>query len=62
MLFLFFGFLKNPNITRFFKEIGLFDELGCGVRNIYKYNKIYSGMEPVFMEEDVLRTIIALTH
>ncbi|WP_242990246.1 RNA-binding domain-containing protein [Acetobacterium bakii] len=54
-------FPKNPTIARFFKEIGLVDELGSGVRNIYKYNKIYAGAEPVFIEEDVFRTIIPLT-
>lgn len=27
---------KNPTIAKFFKEIGLVDELGSGVRNIYK--------------------------
>lgn len=38
----FFPFPKNPTIAKFFKEIGRVDELGSGVRNIYKYNKIYS--------------------
>lgn len=37
---------KNPKIAKFFKEIGWVDELGSGVRNIYKYNKIYSGADP----------------
>ncbi len=51
---------KNPKIARFFKEIGWVDELGSGVRNIYKYNKIYSGAEPTFIEGDVFKTIIPL--
>ena len=29
-------FPKNPTIAKFFKEMGLVDELGSGVRNIYK--------------------------
>ena len=37
------------------------DELGSGVRNIYKYNKIYSGVEPTFIEGDIFKTIIPLT-
>jgi ATP-dependent DNA helicase RecG len=37
------------------------DELGSGVRNIYKYNKIYSGADPEFIEGDVFKTIIPLT-
>jgi ATP-dependent DNA helicase RecG len=52
---------KNPKIAKFFKEIGWVDELGSGVRNIYKYNKIYSGVEPAFIEGDVFKTIIPLT-
>lgn len=54
-------FPKNPAIARFFKEIGWVDELGSGVKNIVKYNRIYSGADPVFLEEDVFRTIIPLT-
>jgi len=37
------------------------EPLGSGARNIYKYNKIYSGAEPIFIEGDVLKTIIPLT-
>lgn len=51
---------KNPNIARFFKEIGWVEELGSGVRNIYKYNKIYTGGEAEFTEGDVFRTIVPL--
>jgi len=53
-------FPKNPTIAKFFKEIGWVDELGSGVRNITKYNKIYSGAIPTFIEEDVFKTIIPL--
>lgn len=53
-------FPKNPTIAKFFKEIGWVDELGSGVRNITKYNKIYSGAEPVFIEGDVFKTIVPL--
>jgi len=34
--------------------------LGSGVRNIYKYNKIYSGAEPIFIEGNIFKTIIPL--
>ena len=51
---------KNPTLAKFFKEIGLVDELGSGVRNMYKYTRIYSGAEPVFIEEDVFKTLIPL--
>ncbi|MGP4073253.1 Fic family protein [Piscibacillus sp. B03] len=55
-------FPKNPTIAKFFKEIGRVDELGSGVRNTYKYSKIYSGGEPVFIESDVFKTIIPLKY
>lgn len=53
---------KNPKIAKFFREIGLADELGSGVRNTTKYTKIYSGGVPIFDEtdDDVFKTIIPL--
>ena len=50
----------NPKIAKVFKEIGLADELGSGVRNIVKYTKIYSGGEPTFEENDIFTTTIPL--
>ena len=41
---------KNPNIAKFFREIGLADELGSGVKNVNHYLKIYSGGTPEFIE------------
>ena len=54
-------FPKNPPITKVFREIGYSDELGSGMRNSYKYTKLYSGAEPEFIEGDVFRIIIPLT-
>ena len=51
-------FPKNPNIARVFKEIGLADELGSGVRNLFKYTKIYSGSDPEMIEGDIFKIII----
>ena len=52
---------KNPIIAKFFKEIGRVDELGSGVRNTFKYCKIYtSGSKPNFFEADIFKTIIPL--
>lgn len=51
---------KNPKIAKFFKEIGLADELGSGVKNMVKYTKIYSGGVPRLKEDDIFRTIIPL--
>ena len=52
---------KNPKIAKFFKEIGLADELGSGVKNMVKYTKLYSGGIPEFREDDIFRTIIPIS-
>ena len=54
-------YAKNPPISKVFREIGLADELGSGMRNTYKYTKLYSGGTPEFIEGDVFRTVIPLT-
>ena len=54
-------FAKNPPISKIFREIGYADELGSGMRNSYKYTKLYSGEEPEFIEGDVFEIIIPLT-
>lgn len=55
-------FPKNPPISKVFREIGLADELGSGMRNTYKYTRLYSGGEPQFVEGDIFRTIIPLNE
>ena len=51
---------KNPTIADFFQAIGRADEHGSGVRNLFKYDHLYSGAEPVFDEEDVFTLTIPL--
>lgn len=34
--------------------------LGSGVRNIVKYSKVYSNIDPVFVDGDIFKTQIAL--
>ncbi|MCM1154990.1 MAG: putative DNA binding domain-containing protein [Roseburia sp.] len=55
-------FAKNPPIAKLFREIGLADELGSGMRNSYKYTKLYSGAEPAFTEGDVFTIVIPLSE
>lgn len=55
-------FAKNPPIAKVFREIGLADELGSGMRNSYKYTKMYSGGEPTFTEGDVFTIVIPLSE
>ncbi|MDR1322723.1 MAG: putative DNA binding domain-containing protein [Gracilibacteraceae bacterium] len=52
---------KNPLLANFFINIGRADVLGSGVRNLYKYTKIYSGGEPELLEGDVFRSIVPLS-
>lgn len=51
---------KNPIIASFFRNIGYADQLGSGVRNLFKYSKFYSGQDPEFKEGDVFRIIVPL--
>ena len=62
-LFSFSPFSKNPQISKVFREIGLADELGSGMRNTCKYTELYSGGEPSFIEESgMFRTEIPLSN
>ncbi len=51
---------KNPIIASFFRNIGYADQLGSGVRNLFKYSKYYSGQLPEFIEGDIFRIIVPL--
>ena len=53
-------FPKNPIIAAFFRNIGYADQLGSGVRNLFKYSKYYSGKDPEFIEGDIFRIIVPL--
>lgn len=51
---------KNPIVAAFFRNIGYADQLGSGVRNLFKYSKYYSGQEPQLIEGDVFRIVVPL--
>lgn len=51
---------KNPILAKFFINIGYADGLGSGVRNLYRYTKIYSGGEPILEEGDIFRLTVPL--
>jgi ATP-dependent DNA helicase RecG len=51
---------KNPLLAWFFVNIGRADWMGSGIRNLYKYTKIYSGGEPELIEGDIFKTIIPM--
>lgn len=47
--------------ANFFVNINYADTLGSGVRNLYKYTKIYTnGSEPELIEDDVFRIVVPL--
>ena len=41
---------KNPIIADFFRNIGYADQLGSGVRNLFKYSNYYSEQEKSVMD------------
>ncbi len=51
---------KNPSIAKVFREIGFADELGSGVKNLYKYSKAYGGRDPMIVEGEIFKIEIAI--
>jgi len=51
---------KNPIIAAFFRNIGMADELGSGVRNLFKFGKRYSGQDPQLIDGDIFKIIVPL--
>lgn len=49
---------KNPAIANFFTQIGLAEELGSGVRNLYKYSQLYSGAAPDLSDGDFFEAFV----
>jgi len=56
---LFTPFPKSPLISVIFKEVGVADELGSGVRNLFKYTPVFSkGEMPELFENDIFKCVI----
>jgi len=51
---------KNPIIAAFFRNIGLADELGSGVKNLFHYVPRYSGKVPELIEGDIFKIIVPI--
>jgi len=52
---------KNPNIRKFFTSFGWTDEIGSGIRNTTKWLPRYvPNAKPLFIENDVFKTVIPL--
>lgn len=54
------SFPKNPHIAKFFVQLARAEELGTGIRNVFRYSQRYSGVNPQFKEEDLFEVIIPL--
>lgn len=52
---------KNPIVAAFFRTIGFADELGSGVRKMFKYGKSFGGTDPMLTEGDIFRDELELT-
>ena len=53
-------FAKNPVIADVFRNLGWADELVSGMRNTYKYTRLYSGGEPSFEGSDIFICTVPL--
>ena len=49
---------KNPNISKFFRQLGRVEELGSGVENLLKYSKKYFGYMPVIDDNDIFKVTV----
>ena len=54
-------FPKNPRIAQIFTQMGRSEELGTGIRKVYKYAQAYAGSDKIeFLEQDVFTTKVPL--
>lgn len=51
---------KNPIVAAFFRTIGFADELGSGIRKMFKYGKSFGGADPTLTEGDIFRDVLEL--
>ena len=51
---------KNPAIARVFREMQWAEELGSGVRNLFKYARAFGGQDPTLSEESIFRVTVML--
>ena len=49
---------KNPIIANFFTQMGRSEELGSGIRNLYKFSQIYSGRPPEMEDGDFFEAFV----
>ena len=47
-------------MAAFFRTIGFADELGSGIRKMFKYGKSFGGADPTLTEGDIFRDVLEL--
>ena len=55
-------FAKNPTICKFLSQLGRYEELGSGVRNVTKYHPFYApgSASPTFTDENMFTVVVPL--
>ncbi len=55
-------FAKNPTICKFLSQLGRYEELGSGVRNVTKYHPFYApgSVAPTFTDENMFTVVVPL--
>jgi len=43
---------ENPHLAQLFSQMGRSEELGTGLRNVYRYIRQYSGSDKLLLIED----------
>ncbi len=52
---------KNPHLAKFFVQIGRAEELGMGIKKIFKFCNLYSEQNPQIRDEDLFEVYIPIT-
>jgi len=52
------GIVVATGISRFFRQTGMADELGSGMRKMMRYCKVFGGKDPEMIEGDVFRIVV----
>lgn len=51
---------KNPTIAKFFRELGLVEELGSGFKKLFDYARVYAGSDPIIQDLATFRVTLPI--
>jgi ATP-dependent DNA helicase RecG len=52
---------KNPTIARFFRELGIVEELGSGFTKLFSYARKYAGADPIIQDLPVFKFTLPIS-